>query len=75
MHVVLEWLAAEAIAELPSTQARDEVQALIAELVQDPTQWPAPGGEEVANVVGSRCWVSVVAYLDEIEVRDIGWCG
>ncbi|MGW2177698.1 hypothetical protein ACWCXX_06280 [Streptomyces sp. NPDC001732] len=75
MRAVLEWLAAEVIAELPTAQARDEVQELIDEVVQDPVRWPAPGGEDSADMFGSRCWVTVVAYLDGIEVRDNGWCG
>lgn len=36
---------------------------------------PGTGGEEVADLFGARCWVSVVAYDDGVEVRDIGWCG
>ncbi|MFB6990886.1 hypothetical protein ACFC0C_25145 [Streptomyces sp. NPDC056178] len=48
---------------------------MIDEVVQDPARWLAPGGEEVADVFGSRCWVAVVAHLDGIEARDIRWCG
>ncbi|MFF1962954.1 hypothetical protein ACFVW5_04900 [Streptomyces sp. NPDC058232] len=75
MRVELEWLATEVIAELPTAQARIEVRSLIVDVLRHPELWPAPGGEEAADVFGGRCWVSVVAYLDGIEVRDIGWCG
>ncbi|MFJ1695699.1 hypothetical protein ACIOHC_11195 [Streptomyces sp. NPDC088252] len=75
MHVELEWLAAEVMAELPTADGRDEVRALIADVLRCPELWPAPGGEELADVFGGSCWVTVVAYLDGIEVRDIGWCG
>ncbi|MET7527251.1 hypothetical protein [Streptomyces sp900116325] len=68
MRVELEWLATEVIAELPTAQARTEV-------LRHPELWPAPGGEELADVFGSRCWVSVVSYRDGLEVRDIGWFG
>jgi hypothetical protein len=75
MRVDLEWLTVEVLAELPTLDGREEVRALIADVLRRPELWPTPGGEEAADVFGGRCWVTVVAYLDGIEVRDIGWCG
>lgn len=74
-NVQLEWLALEVLAELPNAGARSEVEALLDEVAGCPWAWPAPGGEECVDFFGSRCWVSVVAYLDGLEVRDVGWCG
>lgn len=71
--IVLEWLAAEVMAELPD-RARVEVAAVLLDVAQHPGLWPAPGGEETADVFGPSCWVSVVAYADGLEVRDVGWC-
>ncbi|MGW7712152.1 hypothetical protein [Streptomyces sp. NPDC054771] len=73
MGVVLEWLAVEALAELPDDQARAEVRQLIHDVAADPSSWPAPGGEDVVDLFGARCWVTVAAYVDQVEVRDIGW--
>ncbi|WP_326768625.1 hypothetical protein OG978_32540 [Streptomyces sp. NBC_01591] len=75
MHVALEWLAVEALAELPDDQARGEVQGVIDEVARDRSSWPAAGGEEAVDVFGSRCWVTVAAFADGLEVRDVGWCG
>ncbi|WP_327349685.1 hypothetical protein OG772_20610 [Streptomyces sp. NBC_01321] len=71
----LEWLAAEVMHGLPSDEARTVVNGLLAEVSARPGWWPEPGGEEFAEAFGSRCWVSFVAYVDEVEVRDVGWVG
>lgn len=71
--VRLEWLAAEVMGELPSTEARAAVQALLVDAAGHPDRWPAPGGEEIAHAFGTWCWISYVAYADGLEVRDIGW--
>ncbi|MFF8717139.1 hypothetical protein ACF07T_37780 [Streptomyces sp. NPDC015184] len=71
--VRLEWLAEEVMAGLPSAGARAEVQDLLVDVAGHPGRWPAPGGEEVLDAFGARCWISCVAYLDGLEVRDIGW--
>lgn len=73
--VRLDWLAAETLSELPSVAARRAVQDLMNEVSGRPEWWPAPGGEEVADVFGATCWVSFVVYLDGIEVHDVGWLG
>lgn len=73
--VQLEWLALEVLAELPDAGARAEVEELLDAVASCPGQWPAPGGEECVDFFGARCWVSVVAYADGLEVRDVGWCG
>ncbi|MEE1804858.1 hypothetical protein [Streptomyces sp. BE133] len=72
--VQLEWLAAEVMVGLPSDEARAAVRDLCAEVAACSERWPAPGGEEAADVFGSRCWVSIAAYADGLEVRDVGWC-
>ncbi|MYS32867.1 hypothetical protein K388_07134 [Streptomyces sp. KhCrAH-43] len=72
--VRLDWLAAEVMNELPPG-ARTAVQDLLDETAGRPDRWPAPGGEEVAEVFGPLCWIVFVAYLDGIEVRDVGWLG
>ncbi|MFG2404220.1 hypothetical protein ACGFR8_07750 [Streptomyces brevispora] len=74
MRVGLEWLAAEVVAGLPSA-GREEVRLLLEGVLRRPEEWPVPGGEESADVFGARCWVTVVAYRGELEVRDVGWCG
>ncbi|MFD4862886.1 hypothetical protein [Streptomyces atratus] len=71
--VQLEWLAAEVMAGLPSDEARAAVQDLCAEVAACPEQWPAPGGEEIADDFGAWCWISYVAYAAGLEVRDVGW--
>ncbi|MGQ4486031.1 hypothetical protein ACN6LM_002386 [Streptomyces sp. SAS_281] len=50
------------------------VQPLLAEKVGRPNR-PAPGGEEVAEAFGPSSWSVFIAYLDGIEVRDVGWLG
>ncbi|MBK3596287.1 hypothetical protein JHN60_29345 [Streptomyces sp. MBT51] len=75
MHaMVLEWLAAEVMEELP-VRARGEVAEVLVEVARHPEWWPAPGGEETVDFFGPYCWASVVAYADGLEVRDVGWCG
>lgn len=71
----LEWLAAEAMEGLPSAGARAAVQDLLFDIAGRPEWWPTPGGEEVAEAFGPLCWVTFVAYLDLVEVRDVGWAG
>ncbi|MET8537034.1 hypothetical protein ABZV67_35835 [Streptomyces sp. NPDC005065] len=71
----LEWLATEVLHGLPSDEARATVQDLLVEVAGHPDWWPEPGGEEIAEAFGPRCWVSFVAYLDEVEARDVGWAG
>ncbi|MGW2182700.1 hypothetical protein ACWCXX_32395 [Streptomyces sp. NPDC001732] len=71
----LEWLAAEVMDGLPSAAARSAVKDLLVDVAKRPDRWPTPGGEDVVDVFGSRCWVSYVAYRDGLEVRDIGWAG
>ncbi|WP_326734025.1 hypothetical protein [Streptomyces sp. NBC_01022] len=73
--VRLEWLAAEVMEGLPSSEARAEVEVLLTDVAARPEWWPRPGGEEVADAFGVQCWVSFVAYLDGVEVRDVGWAG
>ncbi|WP_328374616.1 hypothetical protein OG372_00165 [Streptomyces sp. NBC_01020] len=74
--VDLDWLAAhQVLDQLPGVAARGEVLKLTSTVLADRDAWPAPGGEEVADFYGARCWASVVAYDDGIEVRDIGWYG
>ncbi|MFD5786844.1 hypothetical protein ACFWH1_09440 [Streptomyces sp. NPDC127037] len=68
----LDWLAVEVMKELPR-EAHGAVQQLFTEVAGRPDWWPAPGGEEAAEAFGSECWIVYVAYLDGIEVRDIGW--
>ncbi|WP_329167825.1 hypothetical protein OG939_35955 [Streptomyces sp. NBC_01685] len=75
LSVRLEWLAVEVLDELPSDEARAAVQGLLVDVARRPEWWPQPGGEEVAEVFGALCWVSIVAYLDGVEVRDVGWAG
>ncbi|MET9535325.1 hypothetical protein ABZY02_33005 [Streptomyces sp. NPDC006649] len=70
----LDWLALQVLDELPGVDARGDVLKLISTVLADRDAWPAPGGQEVTDLFGARCWVSVVAYDDGIEVRDIGWC-
>ncbi|WUT01685.1 hypothetical protein OHA46_33550 (plasmid) [Streptomyces sp. NBC_00708] len=70
--VRLDWLAAEAMTELP-LEARAAVRDLLAETAGRPDWWPASGGEEIAEVFGPSCWIVFVAYRDGIEVRDVGW--
>ncbi|MFD9603833.1 hypothetical protein [Streptomyces sp. NPDC059970] len=74
MRVELERLAAEVVAGLPSA-GREEVQLLLDDVVPRPEEWPAPGGEAMADVFAMRCWVSFVAYLGGAEVRDVGRMG
>lgn len=74
VRVELEWLAAEVVAGLPPV-GREEVRVLLDDVARRPEEWPAPGGEEAVDVFGGRCWVTVVAYVDGLEVRDVGWCG
>ncbi|MFJ4576863.1 hypothetical protein ACIP4W_36765 [Streptomyces sp. NPDC088846] len=72
-YVRLEWIAADVMAGLPSAAARAAVQDLLVEVAKHPDRWPAPGGEEVVDEFGTRCWISCVAHSDGLEVRDIGW--
>ncbi|MFE2095284.1 hypothetical protein ACWD4L_40930 [Streptomyces sp. NPDC002596] len=57
--VVVEELAAEVMAELPSDQARKEVLALIETVRMEPRAWPDvrdPGAwEEIREADGRRC--------------------
>ncbi|MET7344646.1 hypothetical protein [Streptomyces sp. NPDC005547] len=70
----LDWLAVEVMKELPPEAIR-AVEQLLADVAGHPDRWPAPGGEEAAEAYGKSCWIVFVAYLDGIEVRDIGWLG
>ncbi|MGW2478063.1 hypothetical protein [Streptomyces sp. NPDC001665] len=70
--VRLDWLAVEVMNELPP-EAKPAVQNLLTEVGRRPDRWPAVGGEEAAEAFGPSCWVVFVAYLDGIEVRDVGW--
>ncbi|WP_326737068.1 hypothetical protein [Streptomyces sp. NBC_01022] len=71
----LEWLAMEVMHGLPSDEARVAVKGLLAEVAAHPDWLPDPGGDEITAVFGSQCWVSLVTYVDEVEVRDVGWAG
>ena len=73
--VQLERLAVEVLAELPDDDTQAAVQDLLHDVAGRSEEWPAPGGEEIADFFGPYCWVSVVAYADGLEVRDVGWCG
>ncbi|AJC61938.1 hypothetical protein [Streptomyces sp. 769] len=77
--VVVEELAVEVMAELPSDQARKEVLALIESVRMDPRAWPDvrdPGAwEEIREAFGRRCWIQYMPHAGAIEVREIGWAG
>ncbi|WP_232837634.1 hypothetical protein [Streptomyces atratus] len=66
-------MAEDVMAGLPPAAARAAVQDLLVEAAKHPDRWPAPGGEEVVDEFGARCWISYVVYRDGLEVRDIGW--
>ncbi|MET7520548.1 hypothetical protein ABZS88_46000 [Streptomyces sp. NPDC005480] len=77
--VVVEDLAVEVMAELPSDHARREVLGLIECVRRDPRAWPDvrdPGSwEEIRKAFGPRCWVQYMPHAGAIEVREIGWIG
>ncbi|WP_405909582.1 hypothetical protein OG742_37270 [Streptomyces sp. NBC_00828] len=64
----------EALAELPD-EGRQEVMETIAAVLVRPGVWPEPGGWDVALLFGPRSWVAFAAYLDGIDVVDVGWVG
>lgn len=66
--------AEEALAELPA-EGRQEVMETIAAALVQPESWPPPGGGDGALWFGPRSWVAFTAYLDGIEVYDLGWVG
>lgn len=73
-RVDLAFLVEEALAGLPE-EGRREVMETIAGAVVRPSAWPAPGGWAGAFAFGPRSWVWFTAYLDGIEVLDVGWAG
>ncbi|MCX5327845.1 hypothetical protein [Streptomyces sp. NBC_00140] len=77
--VVVEELASEVMAELPTDAARCEVLELVEVVRQDPQAWPDvrdPGSvEEIREAHGSRCWIKYMPHAGAVEVRDIGWVG
>ncbi|MEH0428820.1 hypothetical protein QBB34_21295 [Streptomyces stelliscabiei] len=77
--VVVEELAAEVMAELPTDDARREVLDLVKVVRTDPRAWPDvrdPGSvEEIREAFGPRCWIQYMPYAGAIEVREIGWAG
>jgi hypothetical protein len=64
--------AEDALDELPA-HARHEVMEVIASVLVQQSSWPPPG--EAALAFGPRSWVVFVAYLDGIDIDDIGWAG
>ncbi|WP_330306211.1 MULTISPECIES: hypothetical protein [unclassified Streptomyces] len=77
--MVFEELAVEVMAELPTTQARREVLALIEQVRRAPRAFPdvrdAGAIEEIREAFGARCWVQYMPHAGAIEVREIGWAG
>lgn len=77
--VVVEELASEVMAELPTDEARREVLALVELVRAAPRAWPDvrdPGSvEEIREAFGARCWIQFMPYAGAIEVREIGWAG
>jgi hypothetical protein len=61
-----------ALDELPAP-ARQEVMEVIASVLVQRPSWPPPG--EAALAFGPQSWVVFVAYLDGIDIDDIGWAG
>ncbi|MEV6738640.1 hypothetical protein AB0N14_17595 [Streptomyces sp. NPDC051104] len=64
----------EALAELPDDGRREVMETIAAVLVRRDV-WPATGSWEGALWFGARSWVQFVAYLDGIEVVNVGWAG
>ena len=77
--VVVEELASEVMAELPTDGARREVLELVELVRADPWAWPDvrdPGSvEEIREAFGARSWIQYMPYPGAIEVREIGWAG
>ncbi|MEV1082023.1 hypothetical protein AB0I98_27865 [Streptomyces sp. NPDC050211] len=64
----------EALVELPE-RGRSEVMELIATALVRRESWPAPGGWDAATLFGPRSWITFAAYLDGIDLLDVGWTG
>ncbi|WP_086706544.1 hypothetical protein [Streptomyces antimycoticus] len=77
--VVVEDLAVEVMAQLPTDEARQEVMALVEIARIDPRAWPDvrdPGSvEQIREAFGRRCWIQYMPHAEAVEVRDIGWAG
>jgi hypothetical protein len=64
--------AEDTLDELPAP-ARQEVMEVIASVLVQRPSWPPPG--EAATAFGRRSCVVFVAYVDGIDIDDIGWAG
>ncbi|GHI04601.1 hypothetical protein AQI88_29735 [Streptomyces cellostaticus] len=64
----------DALATLPDA-GRQEVMETIAAALVRLDAWPDPGGWDAAVRFGSRSWVMFSAYLDGIDIIDVGWVG
>jgi hypothetical protein len=64
----------EALDELAEDDRREVMESIAAALVQRDV-WPAPGGWAAATRSGPSLWITFAAYLDGIEVLDLGRLG
>ncbi|ELP61502.1 hypothetical protein PV735_31920 [Streptomyces turgidiscabies] len=73
-RVDLAFRVEESLANLPGKGQQEIFETIAAALVR-PDSWPPPGGRHGAFYWGPRSWVAFAAYLDGIEVYDMGWAG